>query len=506
MGTPGRVLVAATSSMALLVLDSSIVGVMLPSMRHDLSFGTAIANWVVSSYLLTLAVLLPVGGRISDSIGAPRAFMVGAGGFALASLLIGVSQGPIELLVGRAAAGVAAAVMMPATLALIFDAYPEDGRAKAMAVYAGAGQAFATVGPAFGGLCAEFASWRVGFLLNVPIGALAIALMLSATGSSSASGSVSGKPSMLQSHSATVDIYGLLTLTAGLFGISFGLMQLPAWGAGSAAVLVALVLGVVSAGLFVRHLWTRADGLLDLRLFSDRVFGGSTLVLAALGFAMTVTTIYTAVVLQTALDLSPAAAGVALLPLVVPLLIATRWAGTRYNEVGPRALGVGGDGRTGRRQSGDRAGFGNLDALGVVPRVDSLRRRHRVADEPDDHVRPRDRPCIAPWSGFGPHLDVASARRHPRHRRVRDRRIGVLPSRQCTDGERRGILTDGRPDGRRRRGCGIHPGAEIDRLDHVDCRVGQYARPVLRLFTDGSQAWLLCSDSCLNLNRVRRGS
>ncbi len=367
MGTPGRVLVAATSSMALLVLDSSIVGVMLPSMRHDLSFGTATANWVVSSYLLTLAVLLPVGGRISDSIGAPRAFMAGAGGFALASLLIGVSQGPIELLVGRAAAGVAAAVMMPATLALIFDAYPEDGRAKAMSIYAGAGQAFATVGPAFGGLCAEFASWRVGFLVNVPIGVLAIALLLSATRSSS----VSGTPSMPQSHSTRVDLYGLLTLTAGLFGISFGLMQLPAWGAGSAAVLLALLLGVVSAGLFVRHCWTRADGLLDLRLFSNRVFGGSTVVLAALGFAMTVTTIYTAVVLQTALDLSPAAAGIALLPLVVPLLIATRWAGTRYNEVGPRALGVAGSAALGVGSLVIALGLGTSTlwvlCLGLIP-------------------------------------------------------------------------------------------------------------------------------------------
>lgn len=367
MGTPGRVLVAATSSMALLVLDSSIVGVMLPSMRHDLSFGTATANWVVSSYLLTLAVLLPVGGRISDSIGAPRAFMAGAGGFALASLLIGVSQGPIELLVGRAAAGVAAAVMMPATLALIFDAYPEDGRAKAMSIYAGAGQAFATVGPAFGGLCAEFASWRVGFLVNVPIGVLAIALLLSATRSSS----VSSTPSMAQSRSTTVDLYGLLTLTAGLFGISFGLMQLPAWGAGSAAVLLALVLGVVSAGLFVRHCWTRADGLLDLRLFSDRVFGGSTVVLAALGFAMTVTTIYTAVVLQTTLDLSPAAAGIALLPLVVPLLIATRWAGTRYNEVGPRALGVAGSAALGVGSLVIALGLGTSTlwvlCLGLIP-------------------------------------------------------------------------------------------------------------------------------------------
>lgn len=367
MGTPDRVLVAATSSMALLVLDSSIVGVMLPSMRHDLSFGTATANWVVSSYLLTLAVLLPVCGRISDSIGAPRAFMAGAGGFALASLLIGVSQGPIELLVGRAAAGVSAAVMMPATLALIFDAYPEDGRAKAMSIYAGAGQAFATVGPAFGGLCAEFASWRVGFLVNVPIGVLAIALLLSATRSSS----VSSTPSMAQSRSTTVDLYGLLTLTAGLFGISFGLMQLPAWGAGSAAVLLALLLGVVSAGLFVRHCWTRADGLLDLRLFSDRVFGGSTVVLAALGFAMTVTTIYTAVVLQTALDLSPAAAGIALLPLVVPLLIATRWAGTRYNEVGPRALGVAGSAALGVGSLVIALGLGTSTlwvlCLGLIP-------------------------------------------------------------------------------------------------------------------------------------------
>lgn len=316
--------------MALLVLDSSIVGVMLPSMRHDLSLDAAAGTWVVSAYLLTLAVFLPIGGRIADGIGAPRAFMIGAAGFALASLLIGLSQGPVELIVGRAAAGVAAALMMPATLALIFDAYPDEGRAKAMAIYTGAGQAFATVGPAFGGLCAEFASWRVGFLVNVPIGALAIVLLAAA------------KPELPPRRSITWDRFGLVTLTVGLFGISFGLMQLPAWGVGSPAVLIAIACGIIGSALFVRHCRSRTDGLLDLRLFDNRRFSGSTIVLAALGFAMTVTTIYTAVVLQTTLDVSPAAAGVALLPLVIPLLIATRWGGGRYNEIGPRRLGIAG--------------------------------------------------------------------------------------------------------------------------------------------------------------------
>jgi MFS transporter, DHA2 family, methylenomycin A resistance protein len=324
----GRALLAATSAMAMLVLDSSIVGVMLPSMRSDLDLTATDQTWTVSAYLLTLAVLLPIGGRVVDAVGPVRGFIAGMAGFAIASLVIGVSQGPYELIAARAIAGVAAAVLMPATLALIFAAFPPDGRARAMAIYTGSGQALATVGPAVGGLCAEFLSWRVGFLINVPIGVLGIGLLLS----SSMPRSPITRPAW--------DLFGVLSLSVGLGGVSFGLVQMPAWGVGSPIIWTTLAVGVISMVMFVRRGLRRGDSILDLHVFSDRIFAASVVVLACLGFAMTVLTIYPAISLQTALSLSPAAAGAALLPLVVPLLIATRWVGKHFNDVGPRRIAV----------------------------------------------------------------------------------------------------------------------------------------------------------------------
>ena len=166
-GQMNRVLAACTLTMVLLVLDSSIIGVMLPSIGQDLDLSSADVAWVVSSYLLALAVLLPIGGRVADVIGPVTAFVVGTAAIAVATAGIAFSGSDLALISWRAVAGAAAALLMPATLSIILTAFADDARARALAVYAGVGQAFATVGPAVGGLCAEFIGWQWGFLINI---------------------------------------------------------------------------------------------------------------------------------------------------------------------------------------------------------------------------------------------------------------------------------------------------------------------------------------------------
>ena len=263
--------IAATSAMVMLVLDSSIVGVMLPSMRTDLHLGAGAQAWIVAIYLLTLAVLLPVGGRLCDALGAARAFAAGMAGFTVASAGVGFSTGGVEIIAWRGVAGCAAALMMPAGLAMIAEVVPDERRPAALAVYTGVGQAFSTVGPLIGGLCTQFLSWRWGFLVNVPVGIVGLGLLVLA------------RPATPR-HPGRV--------------------------------------------------------LLDLGLFRLRPFTVAAAVLFALGFAMTAATIYGAAALQDVLHLPPAAAGAALLPLVIPLLFATHWAARGYERVGARALGV----------------------------------------------------------------------------------------------------------------------------------------------------------------------
>ena len=159
------------------MLDSSIVGVMLPSMRTDLHLGAGAQAWIVAIYLLTLAVLLPIGGRLCDALGAARTFAVGMAGFTVASAGVGLSTAGVEIIAWRGFAGCAAALMMPAGLAMIAEVVPEDRRPGALAVYTGVGQAFATVGPLVGGLCAQYLGWRWGFLVNVPVGIAGLVLL-----------------------------------------------------------------------------------------------------------------------------------------------------------------------------------------------------------------------------------------------------------------------------------------------------------------------------------------
>jgi MFS transporter, DHA2 family, methylenomycin A resistance protein len=266
-------LVAATSAMVLLVLDSTIVGVLLPDMRTELALSAAAQAWLVGIYLLTLAVLMPLGGRLCDAWGAARTFAVGMAGFTVASAGVGLSTAGPEVIAWRGVAGCAAALLVPAGLAVLTEVYPDDRRAAALAVYTGVGQGFATVGPLAGGLCAQFLGWRWGFLLNVPVGLVGLVLMARA------------RPHTPRRPSRS---------------------------------------------------------LLDLGLLRIRPFAAASVILFALGFGMTTATVYGAAALQETLHLAPAVAGVALLPLVVPLLVTTRWAGRNAVRVGARAVGVAG--------------------------------------------------------------------------------------------------------------------------------------------------------------------
>jgi len=324
------ILTALTTTMVLLVLDSSIVGVMLPSITADLELSTVSQAWVVSSYLLALAVLLPVGGKLADAYGAVSMFRAGMAGFVLASVGIALADGAASIIAWRAIAGGAGALLMPATMSILVSTFPAETRARALSIYLGVGQAFAVVGPAFGGLCAQFIGWQWGFLINIPVGLTGLLLV-----------SLS-RPTNQRTPVQSWDLLGILTLTIGLTGVVLALLQGPDWGWTALATLVCAVLGAGCLIYFACRSLRSDNPLLDLRLFSVPAFSISSTVLFCVGLITTAATIYGAVVMQESLGLSPAASGLALLPLVIPLLLTTRWAGRHYNAVGPRRIAMAG--------------------------------------------------------------------------------------------------------------------------------------------------------------------
>ncbi|MDT0223371.1 MFS transporter [Gordonia sp. AC31] len=323
-------LTATTSTMVLLVLDSSILGVMLPTMMRDLDLSMSQSSWLVSVYLLMLAVFAPVGGRLVDAHGAATMFRVGMVGFVAASTMIAVVPSFEAVVAGRALAGVAGAALMPATLALLIQTVDETRRPGAMAVYTGVGQGFALIGPAVGGVCAQFLTWQVGFLVNVPVGIASVVL------------SYLARPPAGTRAPQPWDLPGLTLLVIGLGAVVAALLQGPAWGWPSPAVLALFAVGVAALALFPLATRRAAVPALDIGLLRNRDFAVRTTALAAIGFAMTAATVYGAVALQEAMHLEPVESGLALLPLVIPLLAATRLVGARYERYGLQRVVVAG--------------------------------------------------------------------------------------------------------------------------------------------------------------------
>src|SRR3984885_12631099 len=160
------------------IIDLTIVNVSLPTIGRDLHFSETSLQWVVTAYALTFGGLLLLGGRAADLLGRRRVLMFGLGLFTTASLACGLATSEAFLIASRAVQGVGAAIMLPAALSIVMNMFDEGAeRNKALGIWGGLGAAGATVGLIAGGLLTRYAGWQYIFYLNVPIGAVALALV-----------------------------------------------------------------------------------------------------------------------------------------------------------------------------------------------------------------------------------------------------------------------------------------------------------------------------------------
>jgi EmrB/QacA subfamily drug resistance transporter len=310
------------------MIDQTVVSVALPTMQRDLGLSSSGVQWVVNAYLLLLAVLVALGGRIADLIGAERTFRAGTSLFVLASALCGIAQNETMIIAARGLQGVGAAMMVPSTGAVIINTFDPRERGKAMGIYSGVSMVFLALGPLLGGLLTESVSWRAVFYINLPIG-LAIVTASKFT--------LTRTPRPRCSRNV-IDWTGL-PLLIGAFGtLVLGLMQGQSWG-WTSPVIVALL--AAAAVLMPTFLWWErraAAPLVDLRLFQLKNFAADGGVLAAVQFALTGASVFGAIWSQHVLGFSPIHAGLAMLPLTVPLLFVAPVAGRLYDRFGPRPL------------------------------------------------------------------------------------------------------------------------------------------------------------------------
>jgi EmrB/QacA subfamily drug resistance transporter len=313
-------------------LDNTIVNVALPTIQEDLHLGLAGLTWVVNGYILSFAVLLLTGGRLADSYGRRRLFLIGLGAFTGASLLAGLAPSAGTLIAARVLQGVGAALLTPPTLAIINHTF-RDPRARGTAIGiwgAVAALAFA-VGPILGGLITEHLHWSWVFFVNVPIGV---------------AGLLAGMHVIPESTDATaprrLDMPGLVVASATLFALTYALIKANDLGWGSATIvglLAAVPVGVVAFVLIER----RAQApTVDLSLFRLPTFSGANVAILAFNLGTFGVFLYTSLYFQHVLGYSPVTAGAALLPWVVMLIVIGPFSGRLSERVAPNFLVAGG--------------------------------------------------------------------------------------------------------------------------------------------------------------------
>ena len=321
----GRLTLLATivgSGMA--YLDGTAVNVALPAIDRDLRAGFAGLQWIVNGYLVALAALVLPGGALGDRFGRRKIFLVGAGWFAFASVLCGIAPTTVLLIAARMLQGVGAALLIPASLAVLQSAFDPQDRARAIGAWSGFSGLTTIVGPLLGGWFADSFSWRLVFLIN-PALAVATALL-----------TIRWVPESRERHRRDADPGGAAAMVAGLSGISFAAIEGPALGWTSRPVLLAAALAIAGTAAFAAIERRVRDPMLPLQFFRRRQFTGvsvsTLLVYFALGGVMFLLTLQ----LQRVVGYSALAAGAALAPVTLLLLVLSPAAGRFASRYGPR--------------------------------------------------------------------------------------------------------------------------------------------------------------------------
>jgi EmrB/QacA subfamily drug resistance transporter len=257
----------------MVILDSAIVVVALPSIDADLGFSASGLQWVLSAYLLSFGGLLLLGGRAADLLGRRRVFMVGTGLFALASLACGLAGSDTALIAARVVQGVAAAVMTPTALSILTTTFEEGAeRNKALGVWAAVGGVGATAAWLVGGPITDGLGWEWIFFINVPVALTVVALS-----------PVLLRESRGPERERRFDVAGAVTITAALVALVYAVVEAPEVGWTDAQTLGLLALSAALIALFAVIEARSAAPLAPLRVFRSRALVGGNLVLFALG-------------------------------------------------------------------------------------------------------------------------------------------------------------------------------------------------------------------------------
>lgn len=307
----------------MIMLDNTVVNVALPSIQRDLGTSIGELEWTVNGYTLAFGVLLVTGGRLGDIFGRRRMFLWGVVLFAASSATAGLAASPTMLVASRVTQGLGAALMMPATLSIVTNAFPPSERGKAMGTWAGVSAVALSIGPVVGGFLTEHVSWRAIFYINVPVAILAVLATLFAV-----------RESRDRTVERTVDYKGVAVLSVALTAIVLALVEGNAWGWGSARIVALLAGGVAMLATFALVELRVRVPMMQFEFFGSRNFLGANAVAFIVTFAMLGTFFFMAIYLQDVLGYSPLEAGVRFLPTTGVIAVVAPLAGRLTDRIG----------------------------------------------------------------------------------------------------------------------------------------------------------------------------
>ena len=318
-------LVASILGSSMAFIDGSVVNVALPSIQHDLGGGLATQQWVVDAYLLTLGSLILVGGSLGDIYGESKVFAIGVASFAAVSVLCAIAPDAATLIVFRALQGMAGALLTPASLAMITATFTGTARGNAIGQWTSWTGISFILGPTLGGWLVDVSTWRVIFLINIPIALVTLLILARLGGFHQA-----------RRKDLRVDVPGAILCTAGLGLLVAGFIEQPQRGWGDPLILLAFAVGAACLGAFVAYELRTPMPMLPLRLFRLRNFSVANVeTLSVYGGLSALTTFLTLYLIEFA-GFSALRAGLSLLPVTIVMFFLSPRMGRLSMQYGPR--------------------------------------------------------------------------------------------------------------------------------------------------------------------------
>ncbi|RMO68907.1 MFS transporter [Pseudomonas syringae group genomosp. 3] len=323
------VLLSVALSSFMVALDVTALNVALPSMGHDLATGMDRLQWIAGAYTLVFASLLLSAGALSDRLGARKVFMFALLVFTGSSIACGLAENVAELICARAIQGIGAALMLPGSMALLVEAYPEPrARARAVAWWGGISALALVSGPLLGGMLVELVGWRSIFYLNVPFCLIAL-------------GCCAARSSRIAIQPRSIDWAGQVLSALALVSFIFALIEGPVWSWGNVWIISTLLVALISGVAFIYSQHAQREPMLPLNLFESRTF---TAAIGA-GFLQTLAYYGSLFVLPFALQgqgRTPLEIGLAMIPMTLSTGAVASLSGRLSNAFGARSVGAAG--------------------------------------------------------------------------------------------------------------------------------------------------------------------